>query len=610
MKGKILFTIIFLSIFGVVKADEAVTFKATGPSQVILDKPFKISFTVNAKGKDFRLPELADFDVLAGPFESYSSSVSFINGEQTSSVTYTYTYTLLAKKTGRFAIPSASVTVKKDKYTSNGLSIEVLPADAPSASSGQDTQGRAQEQQNSGLSKENLFIRTIVSKTNVYEQEAVLLTYRLYSVPTNNIVNVSAKKIPEFKGFIKNDIQQDVQLRYENYNGRNYTVADLYQVILFPQRSGTVEVESALFDLVLRIENQNTRRSFFDSFFDSYTNVSREVTAPRVKINVKELPVTNKPIAFNGTVGDFRVTSSISANEVKANEAVTLKIVIEGSGNMRMIKTPSVKFPESFEQYDPKVNNDFKVTTSGVSGNKIVEYLVIPRHPGEFEIPAVNLIYFDLSSNTYKTLSTPTYKLNVLKGEGGTSTAMVDNNYVNKEDVKQLGNDIRYIRTGNVKIYKEKIPLVGSATSWLMYIIPLTLALLVFILLGKRAKENANVSLVKNKKANKIARKRLTYAQKLLQEGKKDKFYDEVLKAIWTYLSDKLSIPVASLTKENISAELTKSNVSSETIGDLNQVLNTCEFARYAPSSGQQEMGNIYEETVEVISKLEEQIKR
>ena len=603
--------LLFLWVAGAAVAADEVKFQATGPSKVILDKPFQVSFSVNAKGKDFRLPEIKDFDVLAGPFESHSSSMSIINGERTSSVSYKYTYTLLAKGTGRFTIPSASIMVKNKKYTSNGLSIEVLPADAqqPTQQPGGSQGGNAvQGQSGTSISGDNLFIRTIVSKTKVYEQEAVLLTYRLYS--TLAVVNAGVKKMPDFKGFMKNDLETQSQLTLENYNGRNYATADLYQTVLFPQRSGVAEVEPADFEVVIRIENTSPRRSIFDSFFDSYTSVSRDVTAPGVKIQVDALPTANRPMAFNGTVGSFQMNSTLSAQEVKANEAVTMTITIEGAGNMRMLKTPSVKLPDSFERYDPKVTNDFKVTASGVNGKKTVEYLFIPRHSGEFDIPPVELCYFDTKTRSYKTLTTPAYHLNVLKGEEGPAPAAVVENYAGKEDVKQLGSDIRYIHTGSMDIVPEQMPKVGSLTSWLMYLVPLALTLLVFIVLSKQAKENANVRLVKNKRANKVARKRLKAAQKLLNEGKKDLFYDEVLKAMWTYLSDKMSIPVASLNKDNVASELTARAVDEPLIDRVMTILNTCEFARYAPNSGQQEMGTLFEDTAQAISDLEGKIKR
>lgn len=616
MKNKILFLLLILSTVAVnVRADESVTFTLSGPSRVILDKPFTISYQVNTnKAKDFRPSEITDFDVLAGPYTERSSS--WVNGVSTASVKYTYT--LLAKNTGRFTIPSGSIMVSNEKYTSNGLSIEVLPPDTPqqSAQSGNQPQqqggasGATQQESNSSLlSGENLFVRPIVSKVKAYEQEAILVTYRLYSAQSN-IVNVAPKKLPDFKGFMKNDIEQQPQLKLENYRGRNYATVDLYQTVIYPQRAGSVEIEKADFEVLVRIENTAPRRSIFESFFDNYTDVVKAVSAPKVTINVSELPA-NKPMSFSGAVGNFKMNSFITTQEVKAHEAVTLRITLEGTGNMRMVKTPTIKFPDSFELFDPVVNNDFRVTSAGTSGKKTIEYVVIPRYSGEFEIPSVEFSYFDLQSKSYKTLSTPVYKLDVLKGEGGSNAApTVIDSYTGKEDVKQLGSDVRYIHTGDIKLVNEKTPLIGSLVSWLMYLIPLVIVLFIFVLLSKQIKENADIRSLKNKKANKIARKRLKSAQKLLNEGKKDQFYDEVLKSIWTYLSDKLSIPVASLTKDNVSAELRQRQVDDSLIEKLVDILNTCEFARYAPNSGQQEMGNLFEDTIQLISNLEENIKK
>ncbi|HEY6914141.1 MAG TPA: BatD family protein, partial [Paludibacter sp.] len=256
-----------------------------------------------------------------------------------------------------------------------------------------------------------------------------------------------------------------------------------------------------------------------------------------------------------------------------------------------------------------KVTNNFKTTSSGVTGSKIIEYMFIPRHSGNFEIPATQFSYFDTQDKKYKVLTTPVYKLQVAKGEGGESSTVVSN-YIDKEDVKQLAKDIRYITTNKFVIEKEEEPLFGALICWLMYLIPLFISLVLFVFFRKQIIENANVSLVKNKKANKVAQKRLKYAQKLLKEGNKDKFYEEVLKAVWTYLSDKLSIPVATLTKDRVESELTNHNVDLTVINKFIQILNTCEFARYAPNSGQQEMGNLYDETMEAISNLEELYKK
>ncbi|MEI7501783.1 MAG: BatD family protein [Paludibacter sp.] len=609
MKLKIIFlSLLLLGAWGV-KADEPVRFTASAPSTVILDKPFQLVYSVNASARDLRAPEITNFDVLAGPFESHSSSMQIVNGKSSSSTSVSFTYTLQAKKTGTFTIPSASITVSGQKLTSNGVSIKVLPADATVPSK---SQGGGQSNQSSGgqsISNENIFIKTSVSNANVYEQEAVLVTYKLYTLA--DVVQCANKKMPDFNGFMKQDIEQtqNKQFSYENFNGKNYGTVVLYQVLLYPQHSGVIQIEKANFDAVVRVQNRAAARSIFDDFFDSYSNVTKSLIAPATKITVNALP-DNKPASFTGTVGRFSLNSSITAQQIKANEAVTIKVNIAGAGNMKLIKNPTIKFPEGFEVYDPKVNNNFKTTTSGVTGTKTIEYLFIPRHSGDFEIPAAEFSYFDVKERNYKTLRTPAYKLQVLKGDGNETTAVVGTSYIDKEDVKQLGKDIRYIQTDNFALTKEEDSVYGTLTCWLMYLIPLVISLMLFIFFRKQAKENANLDLVKNKKANKVAVKRLKIAQKLLKEGNKDKFYEEVLKAVWTYLSDKLSIPAASLTKDRVESELTIRGIESSITNQFIQILNTCEFARYAPNSGQQEMGNLYTETMDAISQLEELIKK
>ena len=607
MKSRVYILIFIVSSVWSLGAQEAVRFTASAPSTVILDKPFQLVYSVNASCKDLRAPEIVNFEVLAGPFQSRSSSVQMMNGKTSSTTSISFTYTLQAQKTGTFTIPSASVVVENQKYSSNGLSIKVLPADspAPKSRSGQPANAGGNQE----VSSDNVFIKTSVSKSNVYEQEAILLSYKLYTLV--DVVQCANKKMPDFNGFMKQDIEQtqNKQFAYENLNGKNYGTVVLYQVLLYPQHAGVIEVPKATFEAAIRIQNRRTARSIFDDFFESYTNVSKNLSAPAVKIVVNALPA-NKPASFSGTVGRFTLNASISADQVKANDAVTLKLNIAGAGNMKLIKTPAIQFPDGFEVYDPKVNNNFKTTSAGVSGAKSIEYLFIPRHSGSYEIPSVAFSYFDTQDKSYKTLNTPVYKLTVLKGEGGSEGPTVVGTYVDKEDVKQLGKDIRYIQTDNILLSKEEEPLFGTLLCWLLYLLPLSISILLFFFFRKQAKENSDLSFVRNKKANKVAQKRLKLAQCLLAEGKKELFYEEVLKALWTYLSDKLSLPVSELTKDTVEVELTKKNVEGTLILELIKILNTCEFARYAPNSGQQEMGNLYAETIQVIGELEGAVKK
>jgi len=607
MVNKILFLAVLLLTVGSLTANDEVKLSASAPGTVIMGKPFQITYTANAKVTDFRAPAITNFDILAGPFKSESYSSQIVNGSMTSSVSITFTYTLQPQKTGTFTIPSAAITVNGQRYTSNGLSIRVLPADDSSASSSSSSSSSSDG--STTISAENLFIRPILSRANVYEQEAVKLTYKLYT--TYDVVQFSNKSMPDFKGFLKQEFERtgNTQLAYENYNGRNFLTAVLYEVILYPQSSGEIVIDKAVFEAIIRVQSRRQARSIFDDFFESYSNVARSIEVPATKVNVKELP-QGKPASFYGVVGQFSMTSSVSSKQVKVNEAVAMKVNIAGSGNMRLLRNPDIKFPDVFEVYDPKVSNNFKTSSAGLTGNKAIEIMFIPRHAGTFDIPATEISYFDPRDNQYKTLRTPLYSIQVLKSDGTVEENPIVSNFSNKEDVKQIGNDIRHIYTGNVRLQQGEVYYFQHIVYWLLFIVPLIISLVLYLLFRKHLKDNADVNMVKNRKANRIARKRLKLAQKLLREGNKDQFYEEVMKAIWSYLSDKLIIPVAAINKEIVVERLKTDKVNEALISRLNNILNTCEFARFAPASGQQEMGNLYEETIEVISDLEEVIKK
>lgn len=599
-------------VAGTVRADDVV-FRATAPSQVIVGKPFQLTYSVNQRSKDLRAPDMSDFDVLAGPYTSTSSSTSFVNGKRTSSFSQTYTYTLLAQREGTFTIAPASIRVSGSEYTSNGVRITVLPEDEQPQQTQQPSRqtGAQQTQQGSSsgsVSSENLFIRTIVSKTHVHEQEAILLSYKLYFAGVDVAQFTNNTKIPEFTGFLKQDLEQgDIQTELEHYNGRNYQTATLYRTLLYPQHSGDIKIDPASFEAVLRVQTRAQVRSIFDDFFGTYTNVTRAITAPGVTVHVDALP-SGKPAGFSGGVGHFTLTPSISQTELQTNDAVTIRLDITGTGNMKLLKTPAVDWPEGFEPYDPKVTNNFKTTPSGVSGTKSIEYLAIPRASGDYTIPAVTFSYFDTQDDTYKTLSTPEYTIHVKKGANEQSNNAVVNNYVNKEDIKQLGSDIRYINTAVPTLQPKRAAWVeyGSLTFWLLYLVPLCVALLLFVIFRKQIKENADITRMRYKHANKVAQKRLKKAGKLLKENQKEAFYEEIERAAWTYLSDRLSIPTADLNKDNISSILRGKGVGEDLIKEVNNVLSTAEFARYAPSSDH-EMNDLYKATNRLIDQLEEQ---
>lgn len=608
MKRFIYILFFVVGISSVAYADD-VSFRASAPAQVVVGTPFQLSYTVNQHAKDLRAPELDNFNIIAGPYTSQSSSTQYINGKLTSSFTLTYTYTLIAQQEGTFTIPPATITVSHESYSSNGLKIMVLPQDeTPAANSSQG--GQAQGGQTAGSQSQGgqtagkadeLFIRTIVSKTNVYEQECITVSYKLYTLVdiaqiTNNI------KLPDFSGFVKQEVDLgNIQTNLEHYNGRNYQTAVLYQVMLYPQHSGDIRIEPASFEAIVRVRNQTQVRSFFDSFFDTYSNVSRQLTAPSTTIHVKGLP-SGRPAGFSGGVGQFRLNSSISSTELQTNEAVTLKVDITGTGNMKMMKTPQIDWPEGFEAYDPKVQNNFKNTSGGMSGTKTIEYLAIPRASGVYTIPAVQYSYFDPQDGKYKTLTTDEYTLSIAKSEGESTTVV--SNYVEKEDIRQLGQDIRHIYTGELESRKSAGPAFGSWRFWLWYLIPLLVTIIVAIVMRKRIRDNADLRKMRYRQAGKQAQKRLKTARELLAKNDRTRFYEEIERAIWTYLSDRLSIPTAELNKENVRQLLEQKNVSAETIEHLNDLLTRTELARYAPQQSDHDMQDIYDETATLLDEL------
>ncbi len=604
MRYRLLVLLSFVGIASGAYADEVV-FKGQAPSQVIVGKPFQLTYTVNQRSRDLRAPEFTDFDLLAGPYSSTSSSTSFVNGHRTSSFTQTYTYTLMARREGTYTIAPASVKVDGEQVQSNGVRIEVLPEDQPSNSQ----QPTANSQQPSvNANSDNLFVRTIVSKTNVQEQEALLVTYKLYFANVDVAQLTNNTKLPEFTGFLKQDLDQgQIQTQLEHYNGRNYQTAVLYRTVLYPQHSGDIVIEPAVFEAVLRVQTQQQVRSIFDSFFETYTNVTRTITAPKATIHVAPLP-GGKPAGFSGGVGKFSMVPSISQTDIQTNDAVTIKLDITGAGNMKLLKTPAIDWPEGFEPYDPKVTNNFNTTTSGVSGTKSIEYLAIARSAGEYTVPAIRFSYFDIEEKTYKTLSSPEYTIHVNRGNGANGANGENGEgqvitYTQKEDIKQLGTDIRYIDTKAPKKSTEQ-RLQNTNLIWLFFVVPLILSIVTLIVLRKQIKENADITRVRYKQANKVAQKRLKAAATALKANNKDAFYAEIERAAWIYLSDRLSIPTADLNKENIASILMQKGVSDTLIKEVKDVLSTAEFARYAPATDHA-MDDLYKATTNLINNLE-----
>lgn len=585
---------------------DKVSFTASAPDAVVVGDQFRLSYTVTTqKVKDFRAPSIKGFDVLMGPSRSQQSNTQIVNGNVTSTSSITFTYILMANNAGEYTIPGASIVADGDQMVSNSVRIKVLPQDQGDSNSSSSSSTHSSS--GTGVSNQDLFITASASKTNVYEQEAFVLTYKIYTRESN--LQLNNAKLPDFKGFHSQEIEMTTNARWtpEHYQGRNYYTTVYRQFVLFPQQSGKLYIDPAQFQMTVGKPVQSDDP--FDAFFNGGSNVieiKKSISTPKIAINVNPLPA-GKPADFSGGVGEFNISSSINNKELKTNDAITIKLVISGTGNLKLISNPEIKFPDDFEVYDPKVDNQVRLTREGLTGNKVIEYLAIPRHAGTYKIPGVSFSYFDIRSKSYKTLKTEEYVINVEKGAGNADQVIA--NFTNKEDLKVLGEDIRYIKQNKVTLQPKGSFFYGSMTYWLFYIIPALAFIIFFIIYRKQAAENANVAKMRTKKANKVATKRMKLAGKLLSENKKDAFYDEVLKALWGYISDKLNIPVSRLSKDNIEEKLRNHGVNEELIKEFLNALNDCEFARFAPGDENQAMDKVYSSSIEVISKMENSIK-
>lgn len=605
---KSLLILLFASIV-CLQAQNDVKFVVDVPQKVVKGGQFHLTFILeNGSTDKIEMSEqIEGFQVLYGPATSRSSSVSIINGKRSSSSSTSFSYTLRATEEGTFDMPIATVVVNGRNYKSNAAKVTVLPADKNAAEpqGGRPAETTTTSSTASNISSDDVFVRPIFSKTKVNEQEAVVVTFRLYSVL--NIRAFIDAKFPEFDGFMMEEFEFPVnrQIDLENYKGRNYYTIDVKKTLLFPQRSGKITIPSGSVTLVLNVPTGQKVQSFF-GVQEISADVEKTLRTSPVIVDVSKLP-DGKPLGFSGGVGTFKLTSNVSATKVNANDAITLKLQISGTGNMKLIKNPEVKMPKDFEAYDPKVVNNFSTTVNGLSGTRTIEYLFIPRYPGKFTIPSIEFSYFNTATRKYESLKTESYDIEVDK-DPNASNAQSTTSYVSQQEVK-VDQDIRYLKTGDLALQNYRDHFSGSTANYLWYIIPALLFVISVFMYRKQIKANADIARMKTKKANKVAAKRLKQANKYLKNHEKDKFYEESLRAVWGYLSDKLTIPVANLNRENIDAELRMYGVGDDLIARFISVLDTCEFARYAPSESDKAMDTLYAEMVATIGEMESVIK-
>lgn len=579
---------------------------ADAPAEVAVGEQFRLTYTVNTQNVNgFRVGTIpAELEVLMGPSTSSQSSFQMVNGHTSSSSSITYTYIICANKAGTYSIPAAHISVGGKTIASNQLRIKVSGASRQGAQ-GQQGQGEGGlRPAGSRISGSDLFIKVSANKRRVHEQEPILLTYKVYT-----LVDLTSLKgnMPDLKGFHTQEVQLPQQKSYkiETVNGRPYRTVTWSQYVMFPQITGKLEIPSITFDGIVIQQNRDVDP--FEAFFNGgsgYVEVKKKIKAPGLTIQVDPLPA--RPAGFSGGVGSFTISAQLNKTDIKANNPITMRVIVSGRGNLKLIKKPEVKFPKDFDTYDAKVTDKTKLTSNGVEGNMVYDFLAVPRNQGKYEIPPIEFVYYDTEANAYKTVKTQAFTLNVAKGSGSASVS----DYTGDAADDQLNKDIRGIKTGDADVHDIGDFFFGSTAYWVAMCVLAAIFVSLFVVFRHRAIANANIDRMRGKKANKVATKRLKKANRLMLDGKASLFYDEVLRALWGYVGDKLSIPVEKLSRENISQRLAERSVGDETIALFIGALDECEFERYAPGDVKGNMSKTFEAAMTAIMRIEETMKK
>ena len=583
------------------------------PSQAEVGERIRVSYVANTKDvEDIQVGDFPGFKVLYGPSTSSSSSFSIVNGKTTQSSSLTFTYTLIATDEGTHKLPIATVKVDGKSYKSSEASIEVLPSgsNANSGNSGsqggggQSPQSRRTPTSSKDITSKDLYMVATASKQKIYEQEAILLTYKLYSLV--NIQQLSGE-IPQLDGCHVQEVDSKAQmsLKYEHVNGRNYATGIWRQYVIYPQKTGKIKIPAVTFDS--QVELTDMSMDPFDVFFGggSLTQIVRkQIVAPAIEIEVMPLP-TPKPANFSGAVGKFTISSTLTPEQVNANDAATLRLVVNGNGNMKLMKAPKVEFPQDFEVYNPKETDKTTNTATGAKGNFIYDYVVVPRHGGKYSISPVEFVYFNPEEGKYVTLHTDSFSLAVAKAKGGSTVVQRE-----QEDLKVIDNDIRFIHLDGAALGSDSNAFFGSWSYLALYAVLLLSFGIVAAVFKRQIKENANISRQRVRRAGKAASKRMKNAANLMKSRQSALFYDEVMKALLGYVCDKLNLPVSDLTKDNVAGILKDKGVSDSIVKDYMDVLSECEFARFAPGDPEATMDKIFSNASNVIDSLDAAIRK
>ena len=598
------------TIFGLLLAAfvaMAQTLTGSAPSHVAVGEQFRLTYTVNTQNvSDFRAGSIPnELEVLIGPNRSMQSSYQMINGHTSSSSSITYTYIVCASKNGTYTISPAHIVVDGKTISSNSLTIKV--SGSAQSNSGSSRQHRNEEEEirdaGSQISGSDLFIKVSANKKRVHEQEPILLTYKVYT-----LVGLTSLRgdMPDLKSFYTQevDLPQQKSFSVETLNGRTYKTTTWSQYVMFPQTTGKLEIPSITFEGIVVQQNRNIDP--FEAFFNGgsgYVEVKKKIQAPGIEIQVDPLP--ERPANFSGGVGKFNVSAQLDKTETKANDPISMRIIVSGTGNLKLIKQPVVNLPKDFDKYEPKVTDKSKLTTNGIEGSMVYDLLIVPRHQGQYEIPSVEFTYFDTAENAYKTVKSESFTLDVAKGSGAGAV-----NDFSGQDLQELNKDIRYIKTGSTNQHSLNDFFFGSSAYWISLCLLAVVFVSLFVIFRQRAIDNANVTKARGKKANKVATKRLKKASRLMADNKPGEFYDEVLRALWGYVGDKMNIPVEQLSHDNISMRLAERNVDETVISQFIGALDECEFERYAPGDPKGNMNKVYEKAMTAIEKIEGSMKK
>ena len=582
--------------------------RVSTPSRVEAGENFRVSFKVTTQDvDDFRsgLHSTDVVEVIAGPYTSSESSFQMVNGHTSSSSSITYTYTLYAAKSGVYNIPAAHARVGGKQISSRPAKVTVVG----SAQGRGNNSPKMHEDDNypphmkvagSAISGRDLFIKVSANKRKVYEQEPILLTYKVYTLV--DLTQLEGK-MPELTGFHTQEIPlpQQKSFHIERVNGKPYRTVTWSQYVMYPQMTGKMEIPSITFKGI--VVQQNRSVDPFEAFFNGgsgYVEVKRNIVAPSIKIDV--LPLPHKPANFSGGVGKFNISAQLNKNELKAGDPLSLRIVVGGIGNLKLIKQPVVNFPKDWDKYDPKVTDKTKLTSNGLEGNMIYDILAVPRNQGHYTIPPVELTYYDTSLNQYKTIKTQSFEIEVAKGDGSRSSVV--------DYSKDQPKDIKDIKKGEAELHYVDNFFFGSVGYLMSLLIPFAAFVALLVIFRKRAIDNADLVKMKGKKANKIATKRLRQANKLMLAGKTNEFYDEVLRALWGYVGDKLNMPAEKLSRENISEKLQSHNVDDNTISKFLSAIDDCEMMRFAPGDPEGNMNKTFESAMTAIMEIENVMKK